>query len=102
MRHLRSHFLAGAISLLLLCLPAVSAYAEALEGQVIGNRDDPKASARVQFDGPQQYLAVTGPDGRFRFSDFVRGRYTITVRHKDRIQYFVMEITKSVSLKVDW
>lgn len=105
MIRVRPHFVAALPALFVIGLTCASAAAQGLTGQVIGAQGDPKASARVQFDGPQRYLAVTGRDGRFRFGQFAEGRYTISVRHRDRMQTFIEEIAPdnaTVTLRVDW
>ena len=105
MIHVRPHFVAALPALFVVGLACANASAQGLTGEVIGAQNDPKASARVQFDGPQRYLAVTGRDGRFRFGQFASGRYTISVRHRDRTQTFFREIAPdnaTITLRVDW
>lgn len=96
------------VGALLLCAVAVVAAQPttlSLNGSVRGADGLPKRLARVQLEGPANYLAITNTRGEFSISNVQPGRYVATVTQGDNVQKVSVSVTSNpapVNITVKW
>jgi hypothetical protein len=96
-------------TMLVIVLGIVGAYAQPtaidVAGQVTGADGMPKRFARVQMEGPGNYVAITNTRGQFSINNVNPGRYVATVTQGDNIQRLPVVIDKGtmpVKIAVKW
>ena len=76
-----------------------------LSGEVSGADGMPKRFARVQLEGPGNYMAITNTRGEFSINNVQPGRYVATVTQGDNTQKMPVSIGQeatAVKLTVKW
>ena len=96
-----------AIIVIILSLVAVYGQPAALNvgGQVTGADGMPKRFARVQLEGPGNYVAITNTRGQFSVNNVNPGKYIATITQGDNIQKLPITIDKGtipVKIAVKW
>jgi len=96
-------------AILVIVLNVVGVYGQptALDvgGQVTGADGMPKRFARIQLEGPGNYVAITNTRGQFSVNNVNPGRYVATVTQGDNIQRLPVVIDKTtipVKIIVKW
>ena len=93
--------------LVILSLVMLTAWAAAqgveVSGVVTGRDNLPKAQVSIRFNGPQRYVAISDPQGKFFLKGVQPGVYEIIVSQRDKMQRFSMQITGGpLDLRVPW
>jgi hypothetical protein len=96
----------GVIALMFAVLTAVGQPTTLnVSGEVKGADGMPKRFARVQLEGPGNYIAITNTRGEFSIANVQPGRYVATITQGDNIQKLPVNIATAeapVKITVKW